>query len=120
MAKSVLITGSSRGLGEGLARQFAARGYRLALTGRSMADLEQLRDELREMSPQVCIASLDVGDYASIASTLMSCAEQLGGQIDSAGYEIRPILQGGIDATFLVGNSETPSVTYPTSDERPG
>jgi NAD(P)-dependent dehydrogenase (short-subunit alcohol dehydrogenase family) len=44
-----------------------------------MADLEQLRDELREMSPQVCITSLDVGDYASIASTLKSCAEQLGG-----------------------------------------
>ena len=33
MTKSVLITGATRGLGEGLARQFAARGYKLALTG---------------------------------------------------------------------------------------
>ncbi|MDH5172669.1 MAG: short chain dehydrogenase, partial [Gammaproteobacteria bacterium] len=32
-AKSVLITGATRGLGENLARQFASRGYRLALTG---------------------------------------------------------------------------------------
>ncbi|MCB1846443.1 MAG: SDR family NAD(P)-dependent oxidoreductase, partial [Halieaceae bacterium] len=41
-SKSVLITGATRGLGENLARHFARRGYRLALTGRKQADLERL------------------------------------------------------------------------------
>ena len=44
MTKSVLITGASRGLGEGLARQFAARGYKLALTARKLEDLESLTE----------------------------------------------------------------------------
>lgn len=42
MSKSVLITGATRGLGRGLAREFAARGYNIALTGRSIDDLSAL------------------------------------------------------------------------------
>ena len=38
--KSVLITGATRGLGASLAREFAGRGYRLALTGRSREALD--------------------------------------------------------------------------------
>ncbi len=45
MNQSILITGATRGLGKGLACQFASRGYRLALTGRNLADLEVLRNE---------------------------------------------------------------------------
>ena len=51
MTKSVLITGASRGLGEGLARQFAARGYSLALTARRLEDLEELKVELEAQAP---------------------------------------------------------------------
>ena len=42
MSKSILITGATRGLGKGLASQFASRGYQLALTGRSEKALEEL------------------------------------------------------------------------------
>lgn len=79
MSKSVLITGASRGLGAGLARQFAARGYKLALTARKLEDLEELRDELQGQAAQICIRSLDVADYATVPPVLRECAEQLGG-----------------------------------------
>ena len=79
MTKSVLITGASRGLGEGLARQFAARGYRLALTARNPADLEALQADLQALSPQILTRALDVTDYESVPAVLRECAEELGG-----------------------------------------
>jgi short-subunit dehydrogenase len=79
MTKSVLITGASRGLGEGLARQFAARGYKLALTARRQEDLEPLAAQLQGLSPQICLRTLDVTQYESIPAVVQACAEELGG-----------------------------------------
>jgi NAD(P)-dependent dehydrogenase (short-subunit alcohol dehydrogenase family) len=42
MTNSILITGASSGLGEGMAREFARRGYRLALTARRVDKLDVL------------------------------------------------------------------------------
>ena len=78
-AKSVLITGATRGLGENLARQFAARGYRLALTGRSQEDLDRLGDELRGRAADIVLETLDVADYATIAPVIERCAKRLDG-----------------------------------------
>jgi short-subunit dehydrogenase len=79
VTKTILITGASRGLGEGLARQFAARGYKLALTARNTKDLAVLKEELQLQSPKVCIRELDVVNFDSIAPVLRECAEELGG-----------------------------------------
>ena len=79
MTKSVLITGASRGLGEGMARHFAERGYKLALTARDSASLEQLQAELSAQSPQVVIKSLDVSNSGTIAGLVRECARELGG-----------------------------------------
>lgn len=78
-AKSVLITGATRGLGENLARHFAARGYRLALTGRKQEELDRLGAELAGTAPQIVLATLDVTDYDAIAGVIRRCAEQLDG-----------------------------------------
>lgn len=45
--KSVLVTGASRGIGAALARALARRGARLALVGRSQAELAALCEELQ-------------------------------------------------------------------------
>src|SRR5207244_3568108 len=47
MNKIVLITGATSGFGEACARQFAAGGYRLIITGRRKERLESLQKELK-------------------------------------------------------------------------
>jgi short-subunit dehydrogenase len=79
MSKSVLITGATRGLGRGLAKQFSARGYKLALTGRNLDDLAALRSELQAGSEQICIRALDVANYDAIPAVIRDCAAELGG-----------------------------------------
>src|SRR5690606_12551316 len=68
MAKTILITGASSGLGEGMAREFAARGYDLALCARRVERLEALRNEIKQKHPQVRveIRALDVLDYEQV------------------------------------------------------
>lgn len=96
MTKSVLITGASRGLGEHLARQFARRGYQLALTARSLEPLQALADELRGQAAKVIIKRLDVASYEAIPAVINACAEELGG-LDII------IVNAGVDFSTPVG-----------------
>jgi short-subunit dehydrogenase len=46
MKKTVLITGSSKGLGKSLAKTFAENGYNLIIHGRDLSALEKVRKEV--------------------------------------------------------------------------
>ncbi|WP_018332289.1 SDR family oxidoreductase [Actinomycetospora chiangmaiensis] len=76
-----LITGASSGLGEGMAREFAARGHELALVARRTDRLEALAAELaaRPGSAQVVTAQLDVTDDEAVARVVPEVAGKLGG-----------------------------------------
>ena len=54
--KTILITGASSGLGEGMAREFARRGRDLALCARRTDRLEALRDELLKLNPKIRVS----------------------------------------------------------------
>ena len=43
--QTALVTGASRGIGEAIARAFAAEGAQVAITGRSKPELEALQKE---------------------------------------------------------------------------
>jgi short-subunit dehydrogenase len=79
MSKSILITGATRGLGENLARQFAQRGYRVALVGRDQGQLDALQQELAALAPQVCTRVLDVANFEQVEPVLRECAQELAG-----------------------------------------
>lgn len=66
--KTILITGASSGLGEGMARQFAAKGRNLALCARRTERLDKLKDELESTYPdcKVSVRALDVNDHARV------------------------------------------------------
>ncbi|MBE0443854.1 MAG: SDR family oxidoreductase [Psychrobacter sp.] len=66
--KTVLITGASSGLGEGMARLFAKLGYNLAICARRTERLERLKTELSAQYPDIRIEYrvLDVSDYEAI------------------------------------------------------
>lgn len=102
--ETILITGASSGLGAGLAREFAARGRRLALCARRLDRLEALRDELAAAHPglQVRVSRLDVNDHDSVFAVFRAFREDFGGidrVIVNAGIgKGQPIGSGRFDA----------------------
>lgn len=68
MSCTILITGASSGLGEGMAREFAARGNNLALCARRTERLDELRDELLKKHPDLTIRvrALDVNNHDQV------------------------------------------------------
>lgn len=81
MRRTILITGASSGLGEEMARQFAAKGRDLALTARRTDRLERLRAELLAAYPaiRVAIRTLDVTDADRVFTVFRELDEELGG-----------------------------------------
>lgn len=78
--KTVLITGASSGLGEGMARLFAKLGYNLAICARRTDRLEQLKSELAAQYSNIRIEyrALDVSDYDAIFQVFASFTEDFG------------------------------------------
>lgn len=70
MKLKVFITGASSGIGEALARQYAADGATLGLVARRMDVLEQIRSSLSShpSTPAIELYAADVTDATSLAS----------------------------------------------------
>jgi short-subunit dehydrogenase len=67
MAKTILITGASSGIGAGMAREFAKKGYNLAICARRLERLEELKQELEsKYNIQVNTKVLDVTNYDQV------------------------------------------------------
>lgn len=78
-ARCILITGASSGIGEGLAREFARRGYGLAIAARRLDRLEALAPRLLAAgAAQVVTIALDVADTDAIEPAVQRAAAQLG------------------------------------------
>ncbi len=79
--KNILITGASSGLGEGMARLFAAKGCNLALCARRLDLLEKLKVEIEQAHPavKVEIKALDVCDYDQVSPAFHELSQLLGG-----------------------------------------
>ncbi len=77
--KTVFLTGASSGLGMGMAREFAQRGYDLVLTARRLDVLENLAEELTHNSDaRVVVKALDVTDISAVAQVLADAHRQMG------------------------------------------
>ncbi|MGH3656259.1 MAG: SDR family oxidoreductase [Micromonosporaceae bacterium] len=80
MRKNILITGASSGLGEGMARLFAAKGRNLALCARRTDRLQALRTELLAAHPDITVSvkALDVNDHEAVFTVFRSFADEFG------------------------------------------
>ncbi|WP_043450867.1 SDR family oxidoreductase [Jongsikchunia kroppenstedtii] len=75
----ILITGASSGLGEGMARAYAARGKSLGLVARRKARLTELAADLCSTAAAVAVERLDVTEIETVPTVFEAIAEELGG-----------------------------------------
>jgi NAD(P)-dependent dehydrogenase (short-subunit alcohol dehydrogenase family) len=90
--RSILITGSSSGIGQALARRFAERGWRVFATMRRPEGQggQVLRDEAAARGWRLTTPALDVTRDDSVAAAVDAALAETGGRLDvlinNAGY----------------------------------
>ncbi|GJI94453.1 beta-ketoacyl-ACP reductase [Duganella caerulea] len=76
---SVLVTGSSRGIGKAIALRLARDGYDVVLHCRSQrAEADAVAQQIAEMGRAVRVLQFDIGDRAATAAALEADIEQHG------------------------------------------
>ena len=93
MGKRIVITGSTRGIGNGLAREFLKRRCRVAVSGRSQAQVEALVADLGQYygESRVCGTACDITDPQQLQQLWDCAADAFGGVdvwINNAGVSI--------------------------------
>jgi len=102
----VLITGSSRGLGLALAREFARVGCRLVLAARDTQELARAQQDLTQCGAEVLAVPCDVTDQEQVRSVVDQATQRFGRVdivVNNAG-----IIQVGPMATTTVEDCACP------------
>ena len=92
MNKIAFITGATSGFGQAAARRFARAGWAVIITGRRLARLQALADELAPLAP-VYPAELDVRDAGAVRALVEGLPEAfrtVGVLINNAGLALAP------------------------------
>ena len=125
MSKTVMITGASRGIGEAIARRFAAAGYDLILTCLNNVDrMEDLALELRT-NHQVSVRCFkaDMGDEESVADIFAQIdgvdilinnagISYVGLLQDMSGDEWRKVMSTNLDSVFYTSRHAIKRMIY--------
>ncbi len=77
--KVAIVTGGSRGIGEGIARGLAAEGVRLVICARGAAALEATADAIRAEGAEVEALALDLADPEAGATLVDRALTRFGG-----------------------------------------
>lgn len=75
--KVALITGAGRGIGRATAIAFAQEGIHVGLVGRTLENLQQVAEELKQYDVKVAIATANVADLDSITAAVESIRGEL-------------------------------------------
>lgn len=80
MSKTIFITGASNGIGRQLAKEFADRGYNLALAARTESKLVALQQDLSKSHPDIRVetTALDVNELETVAPAIEKFAASFG------------------------------------------
>ncbi|TQR17767.1 3-ketoacyl-ACP reductase [Psychrobacillus soli] len=76
--KVALITGAGRGIGRATALAFAKEGIHVGLVGRTLDNLQQVAEELKQYDVKVAYACANVADLNSITAAVESIRGELG------------------------------------------
>jgi NAD(P)-dependent dehydrogenase (short-subunit alcohol dehydrogenase family) len=97
--RSVLITGTSTGIGQATAVTLAARGWRVFATMRNLEKRGLLEQALKEAGVRdgVEIEQLDVNDAASIRTAVASMLSQTGNKLDAVVHNAGVAAAGALE-----------------------
>jgi 3-oxoacyl-[acyl-carrier protein] reductase len=104
--KVALVTGSSRGIGRGVALALAAEGCDVMLTGRDQKALEDVAGKIRAMGRRAAIAVLDLREPGAAEKLIEQVKRELGGLdilVNNAGATKRGDFLALTDADFADG-----------------
>ncbi len=94
--KTMIVTGASKGIGKAISIESALAGADLVIGSRTMADLELVATEIRDMGRQCHCITVDVASVSSINEFVDQAIAATGGidiLVNNAGYnKITPIL----------------------------
>jgi NAD(P)-dependent dehydrogenase (short-subunit alcohol dehydrogenase family) len=85
-----LVTGASRGLGQGIAEALASAGADVAVTARDVANLDETVSRVSSTGQRCVPVALDVRSVEACGSAVADAASALGGLdilVNNAGYE---------------------------------
>lgn len=80
--KIIVVTGATRGLGQGMARGFAAGGATVAITGRDTDALASVIAEIERAGGKGIALACDHRDDATVEAAFARLADRTGGRID--------------------------------------
>uniref|UniRef100_UPI00405643BF SDR family oxidoreductase n=1 Tax=Alistipes sp. TaxID=1872444 RepID=UPI00405643BF len=92
--KVVIVTGASSGIGEALAREFAARGAKVVLGARSLEKLQTITEEIKATGAEALCCACDVVKEEECKRLVETAVEHFGGVdvlICNAGLSMRAI-----------------------------
>jgi len=95
--KVAVITGAGKGIGAGIARAFAEAGADVVIGARTVADLEQVAQEVAALGRRALVVPTDVLDFARL-QRLAERAMEAFGRIDilvnnAGGFPPKPVAQ---------------------------
>ena len=92
--KVVIVTGASSGIGEAMAREFAAQGARVVLGARSVQKLQLIAGDIRSRGGQAAYCGVDVTDVGECRRLIDTAVREFGGidvLVCNAGLSMRAI-----------------------------
>ena len=75
--KGAIVTGAGSGIGEAVARCYAAEGAQVVTVGRTLAKLERAREAAGEAAERLHPYALDVGDAEAVDAMVEWALEQI-------------------------------------------
>jgi len=92
-----VVTGAGKGLGRAMALALAAAGADVVVSSRTAADIDEVRDEIRDLGRRADAVPADCADETSCEHLIASTIERLGTVdilVNNAGINVRkPILE---------------------------
>src|SRR5919199_5333907 len=96
-----VVTGAGKGLGRAMALALAAAGADVVVSSRTAADIDEVRDEIRDLGRRAEAVPADCADESSCEHLIASTIERLGKVdilVNNAGINVRkPILELGAE-----------------------